>query len=268
MEKIIKEIINSLKKERILMYKIVESEEKQDRVFFNYGTSIYKDIANNTDNLINDLLSIHSYKEAMDYILENYSNDDELSYDVFTLLGLINTKLMNRISNDIYNKGSDSFSNVVISNLYNFYLWYIRKNNYDREIVNEMRYDIVNTLVSSLAMREYFKGNYNVFDNIDLIEERSELENLFFNALNNKIISSNTLEMFDGITSDNEMFARKEMMKIEFSSLARLMMEEDIKFPLVVSTISDFTENIMRDASDVLTEYNKKEKIKEKIIKL
>lgn len=268
MDKNIKEIINSLKKERLLMYKIVESEEKQDKVFFKYGTGIYKDIANNTDILINDLLSIHSYKEVMDYILENYSNDDELSYDAFTLLGLINTKFMNRISNDIYNKDSDTFSNIVVSNLYNFYLWNIRKNNYDKNIVDEMRYDIVNTLVSSLAMREYFKGNYNVFDNIVLCEERSNIENLFFNALNNKIISSNSLEMLDGISSDNEMFARKEIMKIEFSSLARLMMEEDIKFPLVVSTISNFTENIMRDASNVLSEYNKKEKIKEKIIKM
>lgn len=264
----IEKLLSKIKKERILVLKIVESEEKQDRDFFNYGTCLFNDIATETDVLIKELVNNYSYESIINTIIEEYSSNDELNYDSLTLLGLINTTIMNEISNEFYNEDSDLFTSIIVSNLYNTYLWAIRSNNYQKEVIKEMRYDIVNTLVISMAMREYFKGNFNVFDNIDYGSKEDKIEKMYFNILNSKVVASNTLEMFDGFSSENEFFARKEMMKLEFVSLSYLMMKENIRFPILAADISDFTENIIVDASSVLEKFKKNEKIKEKVIKL
>ena len=77
MEKDIKKILSFLRKERILMYKIIESEEKGDRCFFYYGTYLYNDIATYSDNLINELLNKYSFEEIYDYILEKFTIKDD-----------------------------------------------------------------------------------------------------------------------------------------------------------------------------------------------
>lgn len=268
MENDIENLLSYLRKERILMYKIVESEEKQDNAFFYHGVNLYKEIATCTDNLLKKVISDNSYKNIVEFIVENYSKNDEIEYDALTLLGLVNTLALNKISNEFYCENSDPFSNTVIANLYNMYLWSIKKNNYEKEVVEEMRYDIVNTLVNSMAMREYFKGNYSVFDEIEFSEKKDKIEKKFYNALNTKINVSNSIEMFEGISNDVEFNARCEVMKLEFASLASLMEKENIKFPLVFSNISDFTEEIICDASSMLEKYNNNESKKEKVIKL
>ena len=269
MDDLIKEILVLLKKERILIYKIVESEEKTDRVFFLNGTKLYNEIASNSDNLIDELIDNYSLKKIEDYIFDKYLDDDEHGYDVTTLIGLIENKCLNRISNNIYNENCDNFTNIINSSLYNTYLWRIKTANYSKELVKEIRYNMVSNLVNSSIMREYFKGNFDVFDELSYDGKyEDEIKKLYYNVLNNSINLSNSIEMFEGLDSDIQFESKKEYMKIEFVSLALRMIQENIKFPVARNEMSDFTQNIVNDASNILKGYNDKEKLKEKIIKL
>ena len=269
MNKNIKIILSSLRKERILMYKIIESDEKEDKEFFYNGIKIYNNIATNTDNLLKELINNYDYEKIIDYVLNNCLDDDELSYDGITLLGFINTLYLNKISNYIHNSDSDEFVNLLNSNFYNIYLWSVKKNYYNDEVLKEMRYEVVNTLVNTLAMREYFKGNFETLDKINYFEEdKNKKGMLFFKVLSEKVAMSNSTEMFEGMVNDNQFQAKKEILKLEFVSLATLMMNEKILISVVNNDMSDFTQNILKESSLLFEEYNKKEKIIKKVIKL
>ena len=147
MDKDIKQLLSLLRKERIIINKLVESDEREDKLLFNSLQEMYKDISKEVDNKINYLLDNKTYDETFKQVslkLDKMLNRNLDAADCITLLGLINSTYTNRVSNKVANGDSDIFANELVTQVYDIYLWLIKNNDYSKEFTNSLRIDVVN----------------------------------------------------------------------------------------------------------------------------
>ena len=130
-------------------------------------------------------------------------------------------------------------------------------------------------VVNSRALRNYFAGNYEVSNEISdsflnyKEEEKSNIGAIFVSLLGGQIKLSNGFEMFDGTMEETLFNSRKEMLKLEFSAISLMMMKQRIIIPVPPIDYSDFTEQVIRDASEITNKFKeRKSEEKQKVIKL
>lgn len=278
MEEKIKRLLNLLRKERIIITKMIESEERKDIMLFNALQSKYKEVFDETNEKLNDLFDCYSYNELFEKIATKVNrmvDSKKNVQDIVTLLGLVNTEKLLKATKNFENFSSDVFSNELIMHIYELYLWNDRQNDYSKEFKDAIRNDLVMKVVNSRALRNYFAGNYEVSNEISdsflnyKEEEKSNIGAIFVSLLGGQIKLSNGFEMFDGTMEETLFNSRKEMLKLEFCAISLMMMKQRIIIPVPPIDYSDFTEQVIRDASEITNKFKeRKSEEKQKVIRL
>ena len=275
MEEDTKKVLLSLRKEKILISKMVYADEIDSFLLFNSLKDKFKETSNNTNNLINTLFKNYSYDELFSYISERIENteigDEKLS-ELFTLISLINSKYLNNDSNNFDN---DYIPSKFLVYNYGLYLWFLKENNCDDKFKNAIREDLVIKLTNSNVMRKYFAGDFKEIEdyfyikNCNSIDERHFVNTSLVSLLGGEIKLSNKFEMFEGILDDTSYNSRKEMLKLEYAAICLMMMEQGIIVPVEPVECSDFSKNIIKESSELVEKYkNKENNGKKKIISL
>ena len=267
MEEKIKKMLSLLRKERIIINKMVEADEKDDKMLFYTLQKPYKEISINTDNLVNELLDKKMYNSSVDYLsnkIKELIDKKENTQDYITLIGFINSFNLNRISNDVSNSDSDVFSNEFVMQVYDIYLWLIKENTTSKEFNNSLRLDILMKLVNSRAIRKYFSGDYEEASEIanplknDDYKDRNKLGTIYASLLLAQIELSNKFEMYDGIIDEESFKSRKKMLEIEFAAISMILMKRGFLIPPNSMDYSNFTEEVLENASNLVNEYIKR----------
>lgn len=276
MEDKIKEIMLLVKKERVLITKLVESDEREDILQFNTLQKMYKEVSIKTDELINDIIKNNEYDKYVEKLSAIINESDESSKelkDYVTFLGLINSAYINEMSNNLGNVDADIFSNEYNMQIYDIYLWLIKDNNFEKGFKNSLRDDLVMKLVNSRALRHYFRGDYETASIIsdplynDDYNDRNRLGIAYASLMMGQISISDKLEMYEDILDKESFESRKKMLEIEFAAVASILTKRNILIPPNAMDYSDFTENVIIKSSELLDKYNnKKEKEQTKIL--
>ena len=77
----------------------------------------------------------------------------------------------------------------------------------------------------------------------------------YYKRLNILIKESNSFEMFEDVHKKDDFNAKKKMYMLEFVALCNQMIDRDIIYPTTEEEISDFTQDILIEASEVTNEY-------------
>lgn len=269
MENKIKKSVSLLKKERVLITKMIEADEREDSYLFYSLQPIYKKFSVEVDKLINELSEEDIYDEVVESItmkIDEVVNKQERADDLITLLGLVNTFYLNKMSQKVTNFDSDATSNELNMQVYDIYVWLVKNSNFSKDYNDSLRTDLINKVVNSRSMRKYFAGDY---------EEAMEITNpikgegsldvnqmgmIFASMMLSQIALSDRFEMFEGELDDLSYASRKKMLEIEFAALSTLLTKKGYLIPPNTMDYSDFTEQVMRDASKLYNEYHEKKK--------
>jgi hypothetical protein len=212
------------------------------------------------------LLDEDLYAESVNYLsdkIKRFSKEKKNVLDDITLLGLLNTFHLNRVSNIVEGADSDTFSNELITQIYDIYLWLVNSNNYSKEFTDLLRLDMINKSINSRAMRKYFAGDYDEAATMsdpltdDEFKDRNKLGVVYASVMIDEIELSNRVEMFDGIMDDVSFETKKKMVELEFAAISVILLRRGIIIPPNTMDYSDFTEKIIENASRLTDEYLK-----------
>ena len=260
----VKKVVSLLRKERILITKMVESDERNDKMLFYALQEKYKDISLQVDELVKNLVEEEGYDNSIEYISSviNTAIDEKNSAeDNVTLLGLVNSYYLNAISNKVEKTDSDVFSNEFVLQIYNIYLWMVNDLNMQKELADSMRTDLVIKLVNSRAARCYFRGDYEKAIEIsdpnydDSYDDRNRMGTVYASMMISQINLSNKVEMYDGIFDEVSFESRKKLLEVEFAALSTILMKRGFLIPPNSIEYSDFTEKVIRNASDLTNRF-------------
>ena len=276
MKEKIDELLSFVGRERILITKMTEFDEKKDAAFFDSFQKEFKYVSGKTDKLINDLLDAGLYYDSVDYLsdrIKKFVEEKKLVLDEVTLIGLLNNFQLNRASMVSEDAESDAFSNELITQVYDIYLWSVNNKGYSKELVDALRVDMINKSVNSRAMRKYFAGDYDEAEiisnplNDGVFEDKNKLGVVYASLMIGEINLSNSFEMYDGIMDELSYESRKKMLEMEFAAISVILLRRGIIIPPNTMDYSDYTEKIIENASCLADEYLKrKEKNQSKIL--
>ena len=267
MKEKIDELLSFVGRERILITKMTEFDEKKDAAFFDSFQKEFKYVSGKTDKLINDLLDAGLYYDSVDYLsdrIKKFVEEKKLVLDEVTLIGLLNNFHLNRVSMVSEDAESDAFSNELITQVYDIYLWSVNNKGYSKELVDSLRVDMINKSVNSRAMRKYFAGDYDEAENISnplndgVFEDKNKLGVVYASLMIGEINLSNSFEMYDGIMDELSYESRKKMLEMEFAAISVILLRRGIIIPPNTMDYSDYTEKIIENASCLADEYLKR----------
>ena len=276
MDKEIKELLSLVRKERIIITKMVESDEREDKYLFNELQKKYKDISNKTDELVSNLILDNKYDEIV-IQLSNKINElvenQENAVDYVTLLGLFNLFYLNETSNRISDSDTDSFSDEFVLQIYDIYIWMMKNSNNTKEFNDSIRSDLVMKLVNSRAIRKYFAGDYDeatlIADPLkdDDFNDRNRLGTVYASLMIEQINLSNKFEMYEGIFDELSFESRKKLLEVEFAAISSILARRGFLIPPNTMEYSNFTEKVIENASVIVNGYKNRTQVeKEKIL--
>lgn len=277
MEKKIEQLLPLIKKERVLITKMVEADEREDILLFNALQKMYKSFSLEVDELINNNIDKENYDKAVELLSQKINgaiDQQEDSTDLVTLLGLFNTFYLNSISTSLSNVNSDVFSNELNMQIYDIYMWLMKENEYPKEFKDAIRGDLINKLVNSASMRKYFSGDYeeaeDLANTLSYYDDRNKMGTIYASLMIGQIDLSNKFEMYDGMMDDLSFNSRKKMLEIEFAAISVLLSKRKFLIPPYTMDYSDFTEKVIMDASKLVDQYNNKKtkEVEKNIIKI
>ena len=284
MEEKIKELLSLIRKERVLMLKMIESDERDDSLLFSELQKKYKVISTEVNNKIRELINDETYEKVYEKLglkINELAEKDKDPDLYIVLLGLVNSTYKSIIGEKYENVNSDVFTNELTSTVYGLYLWHLKENDFTKEFRDSFRNDMAIKFANSRVLRLYFAGDYegakqilnqsNSFDE----EDRNGIGAIFVSLLGGKISITNSYESFNGLMDDVSFNSGKEMLKLEFCAISLMMMKHRIILPIPPVDYSDFTEELIKEASLLTNKYNKMKKEekeekeeKQKIIRL
>ena len=273
----IKKALLSIKKERVLIDKMISANERDDKLAFNELQNIYKDISNDTDTLISELLSNIDINTLETLLLEGELGKVEEDFDKITLIKIIEQMTLDGFSYQMDSPNPNTFTEEHNRYLYSAYLWFINNN----EILslptkNSLHKYMTLKATGSEFLRKLFSGDYESAEEISTpkrqfdYKESNIANKVYYTILNDLVMESNCTESFDSFLDSDELFeARKKFVVLQFIAICSQMMDNDIHFPVMENKSSDFTIDIIREAA-FLTENYKYGSIKpiKKIIRL
>lgn len=261
----IKKTLSQIKKERMLIDKIVDANERGDNLSFEALKDMFHSVAFKTDSLVERLLSQCPPNILIDRILDDAKKDNEETFDKFTLANMIKNKVAEDIGKKMFSINAASFEEEHNRYMYLVYIWYLRNKEMNPRFKKSIHRMMTLKATNSSTLRKLFSGEYDAAQEIsdpsksfgvgtDYIANEA-----YYSLLNDLINTSNCTEMFEGFLTDKEVFeAKKKMMVLEFTALCSQMVDRKISFPVTEKPISDFTNELLTEASKLTNEYKEK----------
>lgn len=276
MEELIEECLKCLRLERKYIGKLLQSEEENNTPKFEGLKNYFRILKERTDILVNQLVDFFPAKEVIESLTSKMNFASEETLDELTLTSLVDSCFVNKLSDLFYNTRTDAVIEENAKCLYMVYLWSLDNGMIPEEIKTSLHRFMQIRLSSSRFIRSYYSGDIEEAENISnpdksfgLLANKRILS--AYNSLLNKAVNdANCFEMLEDITDENVFLARRKMIELEFVAICAQIQSRDIIIPVTENEMSDFTEGIVRSASTMSDEFNKRDKGKslEKIIYL
>ncbi len=272
---LIKEGLSSLRKERIIINKIMLANERDDDLSFMALQDIYKEVSQKTDSIV-DNISKDFDLETLKNLLLRDNNDNEESLDKLTLLKLVNYKMLDKLRDSCSTIDSAVFNEEHSKYLYSTYMWYVKNNELSQSIRKSLHNLMLFKFVGSSTLRNFFAGNYDVLDSISNPKEKydfipDKLINKYYYLLFNDLIEDvETSELFTLFFKDKSLFeSNKKFRTLGFTAISLQMMDKNIFVKNTEKPLSKFVKEILSDASLLTDQYkNDEHKLKRLVIKL
>ena len=274
---LINKVLLSIKKERILIDKMIFANERDDVFGFEELQKLYKSVCNNTDILVSNLLSNIDLNTLENSLLDDNFGKAEDDFDKITLIKIIEHMVYDSFSIQLDELNPNSFIEEHNRYLYSTYLWFI---NNDETLSLSAKKSLHKYMslkaTGSEFFRRFFSGDYEAAERISTPNEQFDYSNTdkadkaYYSILNDLVKESNNTEAFDSFLDNDELFeARKKFVVLQFMAICSQMMDNDICFPIIENQSSDFTIEIIKEASFLSDNY-KLENIKptKKVINL
>ena len=267
MEKLVKDSEKCLILERKLMDKLLTAEEDDNLELFSEISLFFCGVKENTDKTIFALMSRYPTNVLANYLQAKFKfTKDTVCH--LSLLEFINRREIKRSFEEKINLkvNCDCFLEEHIKNLYSLYVWYMRNHDLDEKVRKTLHQLMVIRLENSEFARYHFSGDsFNAKEistpefNIGLIAANELSISGYYEDLNKLIHDSNASEMLEGVQKPFLVEAQKHMLELEFATLCMQMDNRRIIYPFSDYPISDYTKDIMNNASNIYNDYTNKE---------
>ena len=273
---LIMDVMKYVKVESRLIDKMLLALENQNDELFLLIQETYKNKKEKTDSVIGVLLQNYSFDE----ILHNISLLKRSSFENY----MIGESLQQIIIDDIfyayfmskYDKNSLSYQEEHVKYLLSVYLWELNNQELTDIQKNKIHELILIKLVKSLFIRSFFAGDIEFAQSVSTPNEYygnllvdNEALHAYYTRLNGLVTECNCTEFFEGIDSEDNCFSRRKFVELQLAALSVQMKKRDITYPVVESTISDYAEERIVNASNLAHQNNNNEiKQTKKVIKL
>ena len=279
MKDLINDALICVNREQKFMDKMLSCEEKGDNCRFVALREYYKILKEKTDSIISKLITNYGIEKVVGEVMSNtsFNGNREKIINTLSLIELVNIKYINSVGEVVFNTDAGSFAEENNKFLYSMYLFHLDNMNIP-EISKTYLHDYVKTqLSSSQFIRSYYSGEVEEalrISNPDACYGKMIANDMAFQAYYtflNKIISdANSHEVNVGRGKFENYLARKKMLELELATICTQMQNRDIYYSNLEVPISNYTKEILKNASLMSDQFNDKEKHKkyEKIIYL
>ncbi len=271
-----KKVLSSIRKERVLINKIVLSNERDDNLSFAALQEMYKEQFINTNSLVDDIADNIDLKSLKKMAMEDNRNIEE-SFDKFTLVKLVNYKILDKIRNNITTSVDNSvFDEEHYKYLYSVYMWYVKNHDLSENLKKSLHNFLLLKAVGSNTLRNFFAGNYDKIDELSDPSVKYEnipneiIEECYYLSFNNLLRDLDTSEAYTMYFKDKSLFnSNKLFASLQFTAMSTQMSHKNIIITGTEKPISNYAREVLQDASELASDYAKiKEKSKIKVISL
>ncbi len=275
-EFLVKKGLSLLKKERMLIDKIISSNERDDNLSFADLQEMFSTVSSQTDEIIEKLANDLDYGSLKEMILSDIKQDSEETLDKFTLVKLISYKMLDEVSNNFTTLDNSVFEEEHFKYLYSVYMWYIKNNELSSVTKKSLHKSMLIKAVGSNALRNFYAGNYDAVNSLGDPEQRcgiipdkilSHCYSYLFNDLLNEVGCS---AMFNSFFKDKSFFeSNKKFLTLRFTALSLQMIDRKVFDLDPDRPLSDFVKDLLSDASLLSEQFKKGERNQNrKVIKL
>ena len=262
MDKLVKDSEKYLALERKLMDKLLLADEERNVEMFNILSGFFKGLKQKTDYTVGKLMSKYSVDLLNCYLGAKIDAKNVESIGHICLLEHIDRRYVNGISEELFDINSDVFLEEHVRHLYLVYIWYVQNHELDEDFKKALHNFMVIKLVNSEFMRYYYSGDVetaNMLSDPDGMLGYMQAGNIalksYFEDLDGLVAEANVCEMFDGISEPHVVAAKKKMIELEAAALSIQMNYRKIAYPFVDSPLSDYSVDIMSNASNIHNDY-------------
>ena len=234
---------------------------------------IYTHSIQKTDKTVESLISSYKYEQLGKEVSKFCKENKDDSFETYLLAGLVDRYLNDKLNKPTLDEDSELFREEHIRYLFSVYIGYLQSHDIDEQVKHSLHNFIVLKFADSQFIRRFLSNDYNDIEslmisspNVKHDKEKANMlaEKNYYKQLNELIDASNCDEMFDGLIREDLMEARKIKKQLEFAALGLQMDDRNIRFGVTDVDMSDYTQDIMRNASDILNK-EKKEKQEEEL---
>lgn len=268
--------IKCIKMEYKLIDKMLSALENQNEEQFNLIQESYKIKKAKTDYVVGTLLQNFSLEEILDSISSFFGS---------SFGGVISTGSLGEIVIDdffdakhvaIFDKQSPSYNEEHIKYLLSTYLWDQRNSELTKEQKKSVHNVILPFFAKSRFVRSYFAGDTESAEIISTPDNSfgkfyadKHAMSEYYKLLNVIVKGCNTTEYFEGLDTEDNCCARRKFVELQLAALSIQMENRDLVYPVVEGPISDYTEERIANASELVKRIkNNETKTVQKVIKL
>ena len=249
MNELIEKALEKVKEERLLIDKLIRADEKDKTIILDQLKIKYRNIFFDTNALVDYMLENYPQDELMTTIMSGSSDLDEDTFDRSTLCFLLSNSYREKFKETVFEEENNRF-------LYAIYLWFYKENRLDKETKESLHKFINLRATQSILLRNYFAGEQSKLEEISnpeatygLLSNPLALEE-YYKILQRVIHDSNCTEIYDGEEGyETALEGQRQYLALEFTAICAEMMVRGIEFPAVEEEISEFTKEILKEAS-------------------
>ena len=255
--------IRNVKKEHELMSKMLECAEKGQKSKFEIFTERFKQLRDQTDSIatyILDNFGLHSLEQYLSNMAFIRTEQDKVHcqtfLDIAITLGVINTTTPGVM-------GTDCMSEEYSKELFDIYLWGVDNENMTPGEKKCLHDFMLMPFSSSRYIRSYFSGEYNAAEKLSdpdrLLGTNANgvALNTYYIDLNNIVKATNRTEMYESYSQSDSFQARRRYYKYQLMAINNLMAKRGLAYKVTEEEPSDFTREVLVEASSSVDEYKK-----------
>lgn len=268
--------IKCIKMEYKLIDKMLTALENQDEEQFNLIQETYKLKKAKTDYVIGTLLQDFSLDEILASVTSFMGPSFEGYINAEGLGEIIINDFFSARHRMIFDKPTSSHSEEHIKYLLSTYLWDQKNSELTEEQKKGVHRLVLPFFAKSEFVRSYFAGDVETAEICStpdesfgkLYSDRYALPK-YYKLLNNLIKECNITEYFEGLDSEDNCCARRKFVELQLAALSIQMDRRELVYPTLECPISDFAEDRIRNASELVKRINNNEtKQMKKVIRL
>ncbi len=268
--------IKCIKLEYKLIDKMLTALENQNEEQYEIIQECYKNKKAKTDYVIGTLL----LNFPLDEILKNVS-----SFIGSSFVGFINTESLGEIIIDdffdaryaaIFDKQSPSYNEEHIKYLLSTYLWDSRNSGLSEVQKKKVHQLVLPLFAKSGFIRSLFAGDLESAEIVSTPDKSfgkffadKEAMLRYYKFLNKIIKECDAIEYFEGLDNEDNCSARRKFAELQIAALSTQMESRNLIFPCVECPISDFAEERIANATELVRRIaNDETRTVQKVIKL